>query len=153
MVGLLLWVPAWGMAQRDRARHAREAAGAVSRRAYLMLVSGLSVVAAMGSSAFLVWQATRALLDSGPSDDPAWAIAILTVAVVVLLYHLWQLRRDARAADVILLRAAESGEISQHTVETIEIIAPPDADFRVLNAAIRSELPDGYEMRIHPRSP
>ncbi len=29
LVGLLLWVPAWAMAQRDRARHPREAAGAV----------------------------------------------------------------------------------------------------------------------------
>ncbi len=153
LVGLLLWVPAWVMTQRDRARHTGEAAGAVSRRAYLTLVSGLSVVAAMGSSAFLVWQATRTLLDSGPSDDSSWAIAILTVATVVLLYHLWQLRRDARAADTIALRAAESGETSQRTVETIEIIAPPDADFRVLNAAIRSELPDGYEMRVLPRSP
>ena len=140
------------MTQGDRARYAREAAGAVSRRAYLMLVSGLSVVAAMGSSAFLVWQATRALLDSGPADDPSWAIAILAVAIVVLLYHLWQLRRDARAADTSLVRDADAGEISPHTVETIEIIAPPDADFRVLNAAIRSELPDGYEMRILPRS-
>ncbi len=153
LVALALWVPAWAMVQRDRARYTAEAAGAVSRRAYLMLVSGLSVVAAMGSSAFLVWQATRALLDSGPSDDPSWAIAILAVAVVVLLYHLWQLRRDARAVETALVSAAKSSEISQHTVETIEIIAPPDADFRVLNAAIRSELPDGYEMRIIPRSP
>ena len=35
-------------------------------------------------------------------------------------------------------------------LETIQISAPAGADFRILNAAIRSELPDGYELRVLP---
>jgi hypothetical protein len=149
-VGLVLWAPAWALAQRDRARHAFEAAGATSRRAYLLLVSGLAVVAVMGSLAFVVWQVARVMLESVERDDPSWALAILAVALMVLLYHLWQLRSDARLARVAMPSfGATAGAPS--VVETIEILAPPDADLRVLNAAIRSELPDGYEMRIVPR--
>lgn len=146
LVGLVLWTPAWSLAQRDRTRFTIEAATATSRRAYLMLVSGLSVLAAMGSLAYLVWQATRVLLDSGRIDDASWAFAILLVATIVLAYHLWQLRSDLWVA-----RGQEAGErdvAEAPALETIEISAPPGADFLILNAAIRSELPEGYQLRI-----
>ncbi len=104
----------------------------------------------MGSLAFLVWQATRLVMDAGDPSDSSWAISILLVAAVVLAYHLWQLRSDMR-----LVAAAVAGEpeepsvaMDARTIETIEISAPSGADFRVLNAAIRSELPDGYELRV-----
>jgi hypothetical protein len=32
--------------------------------------------------------------------------------------------------------------------ELLEISAPAGADFKVLNAAIRTELPDGYSIRV-----
>jgi len=159
LVGLVMWLPSWVLLQRDRARHAVEAASATSRRAYLMLVSGVAVIAAMGSLAFLVWQATRVALDSGRLEDPSWAAAILAVAVIVLVYHLWQLRADLRVApasgagQVVELVGPTEPMVTPATraLETIEISAPPGADFRVLNAAIRSELPDGYELRIVSR--
>ena len=155
LVGLVMWTPAWALSQRDRARHAVEAATSTSRRAYLLLVSGVAVVAAMGSLAFLVWQATRLLLESGELHDSSWALAILAVAAVVLLYHLWELR-----SDLVVARTSGAGEpempptppidTASRELETILISAPAGSDFRVLNAAIRSELPDGYELRVVP---
>lgn len=150
LIGLVMWTPAWALSQRDRAQRATEAATATSRRAYLMLVSGLSVVAVMGALAYLVWQATRVLLESGHADDPAWAVAILIVAASVLAYHLIQLRSDLRVARVVEAgeRDAAATVPPSLAVETIEISAPAGADFKVLNAAILSELPDGYQLRV-----
>ena len=152
LVGLVIWTPAWALSQRERAGHSVEAAMSGSRRGYLMLVSGLAVVALMGSLAYLVWQGTRALLESGTVGDTTWAFAILGVATVVLGYHLWQLRADLALAPAIGAGEPVPGEavtgIEARARETIEISAPAGADFKVLNAAIRTELPDGYELRI-----
>lgn len=154
IVGLLLWTPSWARSQRDRAQHDVEAATATSRRAYLLLVSGLAVVAAMASLAYLVWQATRVLLESGEPEDPAWALSVLLVALVVLGYHLWQLRADLRLAQAAVPRAmVVPTAVAGRALETIEISAPVGADFRILNAAIRSELPDGYELRVVSHQP
>ena len=150
LVGLVLWTPAWALAQRDRVRYTVEDATATSRRAYLMLVSGLSVLAAMGSLAYLVWQATRVLLESGGVDDASWAFAILVVSVLVLAYHIWQL-----SSDLAVARVHEDGvrrTAASRATEIIEISAPAGADFRVLNAAIRSELPEGYELQVVTRA-
>jgi hypothetical protein len=154
LVGLLLWLPAWVLSQQERARAVVEVATATSRRAYLFLVSGVSVVVIMGALAFLVFQVTRALLDAGTAGDSSPALAALAMATVVLGYHLYCLR-----ADLFVARAGEEAEgssdgpelatnVDQRSRETIEISAPAGADFKVLNAAIRTELPDGYELHV-----
>jgi hypothetical protein len=68
----------------------------------------------------------------------------------VLAYHLIQLRSDLRVARVVEAgeRDAAATVPPSLAVETIEISAPAGADFKVLNAAILSELPDGYQLRV-----
>lgn len=151
--GLLLWLPAWAASQRERAQHVGEASSATSRRAYLLFVSGAAVIAAMGALAYLIWQGTRVLLDSGTVDDTSWAFAIIIVAATTLGYHLWQLRGDLLVARSLEASDAERPGIEAQPLEarvreTIEISAPSGADFKVLNAAIRTELPEGYELRV-----
>jgi hypothetical protein len=149
LVGLVMWSPAWVMSQRERARDIETVATAASRRAYLFLVVGASVVALMTSLAFVIYQATRLILDTELIDDASWAPAVLIVAGIVLAYHLWCLRADllvAHAVEVPAVTATQPDE--DRATETIEINAPAGADFKVLNAAIRSELPEGYELRI-----
>jgi hypothetical protein len=152
LVGLLLWTPAWLLSLRDRARDPLEVAGATSRRAYLLLVSGLSVVALMGSLAYLVYQVMGVLLETGQLDDTSWAISILVVASVVLAYHLLMLRSDLRlAATAETPRpgvAEEGGMETVGAVEMLELRGPAGADFEALNAAIRSRLPEGYTLRL-----
>jgi hypothetical protein len=147
LLGLMMWTPAWGLSQRDRMRDLVETAAATARRAYLFLVSGLAVLAGMASLAFLVYQATRLLLGTDLADDSSWALAVLVVAAVVLAYHLWCLRADMLVdqAQEVLTSEADLARV----VETIEISAPAGADFKVLNAAIRTELPEGYELHVH----
>ncbi len=151
LVGLSMWTPAWLLIERDRMDDPVTSATTTSRRAYLLLVSGLAVVAVMASLAYLIYQFTRLLLEAGHVEDAAWGISVLVVASVVLAYHLLALRSDLRvaaaAAEIAALSEAAAGA-PDRVVETVVIMAPAGADFRVLNAAIRSELPDGYVMRV-----
>ncbi len=147
LVGLALWAPAWTLSQRDRVRDLAAAATATARRAYLFLVSGLAVVALMAALAFVIYQGTRLLLDTELVDDSSWALAVLVVASIVLVYHLYCLRADmviARSVEVPVTHVAEAERLT----ETIEISAPSGADFEAFNAAIRAELPEDFELRI-----
>ena len=150
IIGLVMWAPTWVRSQRDRVRHPLAIAESTARRAYLLLVSGLAVIAVMGSLAYLVYQATRLLLDAGPVGDTSWAISMLAVAAIVLTYHLLQLRADA--AVVAVATEAEpsppTAAEGERAVETIEISAPIGSDFESLNASVRENLPEGFEMRI-----
>jgi hypothetical protein len=153
LVGLCMWAPAWLLIERDRMRDPLEFAMATSRRAYLLLVSGLAVVAVMASLAYLVYQFTRLVLGAGHVEDAAWGISILVVAAVVLASHLLTLRSDLRVSATVEATAAMTGVAAGtpgRVVETVLISAPAGSDFKVLNAAIRSELPEGYVMRIVP---
>lgn len=149
LVGLVMWGPAWVLSQRDRGHDVVVAATSAARRAYLFLVSGLAVVALMIALAFVVYQATRLLLGTELVDDSSWAPAVLIVSAIVLLYHLWCLRADMTIARALEAAAAPS-TAEGRVVEIIEISAPGGADFKVLNAAIRTELPEGFELRVLP---
>jgi hypothetical protein len=151
LVGLLMWVPTWRRSQAARAREPLAVAASTSRRIYLLAVSGLAIAALMAALAALVYQATRVLLDAGPVGDVSWAAAVLLVAVVVLAYHLLQLRSDgvlvARSTATDRIEAGTAG-LDPNVAETLEITAPAGADFKALNAVIRAGLPDGYALRV-----
>jgi hypothetical protein len=154
LVGLAMWLPAWVLSQRDRARDLAAAATSTARRAYLFLVSGSAVVALMIALAFVIYQGTRLLLETELVDDASWAPAVLIVATVVLAYHLYCLRADLVIARGVEAPAAPAPPMEgARVVETIEISAPPGADFKVLNAAIRTELPEGYDLRVVTHGP
>ena len=165
-IGLVMWLPAWILLQRERAVAAIEVARSTARRAYLVGVSGVAVIAAMIAGAWLIYQVTRILLDAGRPDDTSWAIGVLTAAGLGLAYHLFELRADARivhrdtsAEDVLEPTPSPAGTsvesppvpdssaLSMPT-ESIEIIGPPGADWDVVNASIRERLPAGYVLRV-----
>jgi hypothetical protein len=150
LVGAVLWLPAWYREQRERGRDPVVAAASTARRSYLLAVSGVAVVAAMLSFAWLVYQGIRVATDTGMADDWTWAIGGISVALVVLGYHLLTLRSDERVAAAA--RPAESEPVAaDQAVEELEILGPPDADFEAVNATIRSSLPKGFQLRIHSR--
>jgi hypothetical protein len=168
LLGLCLWAPAWRLAQRERAAATVEVAGTAARRTYLILVSGLALVAAMVALAFLVYQLVRFLLEAGRLDDTAWAIATLSVASVLLLYHLLKLRSDtqllaaapipgppAEPSAIVAAVAAEGGDAGpafagavERASEIVELSGPAGADLQAVNDAIRSRLPEGFSLRV-----
>lgn len=152
LVGLATWTPAWLLSVRDRAQDPIGVAIATSRRAYLLLVSGLAVVAVMGSLAYLVYQVMRMLLDAGSLGDTSWAISILAVASVVLTYHLIALRTDIRLASTAEVQEpgvpAVPGIQVTGATEVLELSGPAGTDFETVNATIRARLPEGLSLRV-----
>jgi hypothetical protein len=156
IVGLAIWLPSWILVQRERAHGGVAVASSMARRGYLVLVSGVAMVAAMISGAWVVYQAIGALLESGRAEDVSGAIGVLIVASVGLGYHLIVVRSDLRLAPVAnatdvmppATQAVPMAGPAQHTVEKLEISGPIDADFTALNAALRERLPEGFELRI-----
>jgi hypothetical protein len=151
LVGLVLWAPTWRLVSRDRTADPEVVADSIPRRTYLLLVSALAVVAAMASLAYLAYQAMRAILDAGPLDEPALAVAGAIVGGVVLGYHLLLLRSDG--AIVAARSAAEAastveGEAGAISVETIEISVPAGTDLEAVNAALLADLPKGATLRV-----
>ena len=155
IVGLAIWLPAWILVQRERAR-SDAVASSMARRSYLILVSGAAVVVAMISGAWVVYQAIGALLGTGGSEAVPQAIGFLGVAVVGLGYHLLVLRADVRvapavaAADILgpLAPKAGTGRLAGLSVEEVIISGPVGADFRPVNEHLREHLPVGFELRV-----
>ena len=119
----------------------------------------------MGSGSWLLFQAIRGGLDAGGPQDVDWAIAVLAVTTTVLGYHLVQLRSDlaltrstVEAQPVEAQRAAAQPvptpavlqDATGRATEALGISGPSGADFEALIAAIRSQLPEGYTLRVLP---
>ena len=155
VVSIILWAPAWRLVRRDFAATPALVAGTMPRRAYLLLVSGLAVVALMGSVAFIAYHVMRLLLGVEVETSSAWPIAAAIVAGVVLAYHLWRLRLDAKlvAAQPEPLPLVDGSEPAARVRETVELSAPAGTDLADLNETIREHLPEGVEIRVTGESP
>lgn len=150
LISLALWAPAWRLVRRDFAAAPAAVADALPRRAYLLLVSGLAVVALMGSLALLAYQVMRQLLGVEVDESNSWPVAVAIAAGAVLAYHLWRLRLDARlvAALPATVAPTDEAEPALRTLETIDIRAPAGFDLEALNETIREGLPEGVEMHV-----
>ena len=143
LVGLVMWLPSWRRLQRERAGDPVGVAASTARRAYLLLVSGVAVVAAMACLSWLVYQVIRVVVEAGQAEDSAWVFGALLVAAVVLSYHLVALRTDLAIVAATGTTSPATPTPAGGAVEELEISGPPDADFEALNASVRSQLPEG----------
>ena len=155
LVSLPLWLPAWRQVRHDFATAPAAIAGGVPRRAYLLLVSGLAVVALMGSLALIAYHLMRLLLGVEVGERDPWPVAVAIVAGTVLAYHLWRLRLDARLVAELPSTASpiDEAQAAARLRETIDISAPAGFDFEALNETIRGRLPEGVQMQVVGTSP
>ena len=90
LVGAALWIPAWTAILRRRAAHPAVERRAAASRAYLYLVVGVAIIAAVPSAAFTLFRLIDRLLGGGGtglSSEVAIPIAVLIVATIVAAYH------------------------------------------------------------------
>lgn len=108
VVGLPLWLSAWrpmqveALTEGDLGDHARRS---VIRKTYLYLVLFASVIGGMVSAVGLVFTLINAALGGNTTnfaDSVLNSLQVLTLFIVLLLYHLSALRKDGAArADVL----------------------------------------------------
>ena len=109
LVGLPVWLLNWRTAQsqaladNDMGDHARRS---VIRKAYLYLVLFASVIGGMVTAGILVFNLINSALGNGISDfwtEVLNQVLVLSLFIVLLVYHLLALRADGTArADVLV---------------------------------------------------
>lgn len=97
LVGLIIWIWPWFSSQRRR--RLGDEVGSSSRSHYLYFIAGVSILAAAGSLAFLMYLYLRlglGLQDPNLASEVSTPLALLLVAVVLLGYHALVVRGDGR---------------------------------------------------------
>lgn len=142
LTGAGAWLWHWYVVQRwvlDDPAGEREA---TTRRVYLFAVLGGSVVAALGGLSVVVYRILSALLDvTGRGDfvsDIAGPAGITLIALAILAYHGLSLRADLAARP-------DAGPRAE--TQRLVLSGPSGADLDPVVAALREQLPEGFDLR------
>lgn len=146
IVGLPIWGWAWlSLGRRvalDRGAEVRSS----SRRGYLLLVGGASLVATAVALAYVLYRVLRVALGLEVGDltsDVSGPLGIVVVAGAVLAGHARTILGDVRArAAIAATTPAEAGLARVALVAT----GPADGDPAAVVARLRAALPDGWHL-------
>jgi Domain of unknown function (DUF5671) len=100
-VGLVLWLPFWGQAQRRFAGPDEEERASVLRKVYLYAAVFIGIQAMVTTVTFVLASLFRRILPvafRGDEGDIRVAISVLVPMATLWGYHAWTLRRDAATA-------------------------------------------------------
>jgi hypothetical protein len=143
--GGLLWAWYWWSTRRRFAQDTEAEQISTTRRAYLFVVLGGTIVAFIVGLAMTVYQVLQQALDVSGAGDLASEIALpLGITVVTLgvaLYHGLLLRRDLPVRGLM-----ERGEaVGRERVEVV-LTGPEGADLAAMVDTLRRTLPEGYDL-------
>lgn len=150
--GGLLWAWYWRQSRQRLAADPETEQAATSRRAYLLLVLGGSVVALVVGLAMTVYQLLQRVLDVSDAGslaaDIALPVGMSVVTAAVVAYHGLLLRRD------LAVRALGGRTEGAVRIELV-LTGPAGGDLGDVVRALRHELPAGYaiEARTIPAEP
>jgi thioesterase domain-containing protein len=144
IVGLPVWLLHW----RPRAGSADEARS-LARRLYVYLSLIAAMLAAIGSIAGALYRllglALGGALGQDITTDLAHAVALASVAVLILVYHWRVLRADGRLAESPSTTAVVAEPVTTSSVAIVEIHA---ADAESLNRALSALRQTGVEVTV-----
>ena len=164
VLGTLLWLWNWLRLQARHAAAPHEEANSTVRRAYLLIVVGLTVIASLGSLAFVLYRLFASILGVAIVENAMSAlsapIGALIVAAAVAVYHGLALRRDqalrAEAASELPAEGAtaESAEVppaqEAPARRVLVLSGPANADLDATVAAIRAALSPELSLEAGP---
>jgi len=152
---LLVGGPVWGLYWRDIqqgvALGGLEERARLSRRVFIFLIFGLSVLLTLVNLSIVLFRVLNAALGDGlPSNllaEVRWSIAILLTAGAVSIYYWLVLQEDRKATSVVGLRPAPAGEAAGAPV-SVPAQAPARKWVTVLVAAGELALVRRLEERL-----
>lgn len=158
LVGLPAWLIGWRPALDRAAADPVAEALSAARRAFLFLVSGVALVAAAGSLAFILYRGFRLLLGlEGGSfvSDVSGPLGILVIALVVLAYHALLVRGDARlrAARTVEPAITPAAPVAVAPRQELLLSGPPDVSLDEVTDRLRAALPAGWTLAGRPIDP
>lgn len=155
VVGAVLWIPSWTGTLRHREAEPMTERRATTGRAYLFLVVGAALVAAVPSAVFSLYRLIDTLLGGrgiALGSDLAIPIAVVIVASAIAAYHGRLVVSDMRFGAAAAARATGAG-IAGVEVPTAEapasaaliltLRAPAGTDLESIANDLRARLPAG----------
>lgn len=164
LIGAALWLWNWASLQSRRAADPEGEARSTTRRAYLLIVVGVSLLVCLASLAVVLYQLLNAVLGVDQFFNVASAISAslgaLLVGGALAAYHGIVERRDhglreatPEAAEAPAMPAASEPmeAAAPRAVErTIRLRAATGEEMDAAIAAVREGLPDGVELEDSP---
>jgi len=163
VVGLAVLLWPWLAARRRLAIDRPSEVRSTSRRSYLFLVVGASVVAAAWGIAVIVSAAARVAVgldSSGFGSSVAYPLAVLVVGAAVAVFHGTILRREmafggGEAAPVVAGAVEATVPVAPAPARPgaeVVIGGPAGSDMEPLRAWLATTLPPGYSIGLRPTS-
>jgi len=155
-IGAVLWFWNWSRLQARRARVPLDEASSTVRRAYLLIVVGVSVIVSLGSLAFVLYRLFATILSPGSLDnqgsETSGALSLLLMAVVAAAYHALVLRGDQalRAETVGEAVAMPAGDEASLARRVLVLTGPTESDLDATVAAMRAALPPELSLETNP---
>ena len=152
VLGVVLWIWAWGRVTARVAADPTGEAASTTRRATLLIVLAVSVIAGVIAAAVMLYRLFGSVFDveqgGNPISELSLPIGILLVASVVAAYHATQLRRDQS----LRVAAAPVEPAPATPVRSVELrlSGPADGDPAAVVAGLRAQLPPGFELEGAP---
>ncbi|MGH7417328.1 MAG: DUF5671 domain-containing protein, partial [Candidatus Rokuibacteriota bacterium] len=173
ILGAAVWIWAWAPMERRRQAFPRAEAASTVRRAGLLIVLAIAVIAGLSSLALILYRLFGFLLGAGLSGDAVGELSIpagiLLVALVAGLYHGLALRRDLAVAlpakpepavaqpeavaavpepipaEVEAVWESEGGPVLLPGIP-LTLRGPDGSDLEAALKAAREALPEGYRL-------
>jgi hypothetical protein len=155
VVGAALWIPSWAATLRHRATDPMTERLAATGRAYLFLVVGAALVAAVPSAIFTLYRLIDTLLGGrgiALGSDLAIPVAVVAVASLIAAYHGRLVVSDMRFAAAAGAEAA-AAEVAGLEVPiaaapasaslSLTLRAPAGTDLETIANDLRERLPVG----------
>jgi hypothetical protein len=152
VLGIVLWIWAWGRISARVAADPTGEAASTTRRATLLIVLAVSVIAGVIAAAIVLYRLFGSIfgVEQGGNAiaELSLPIGALLVGSLVATYHATQLRRD-QALRAGLLPPARAPTASVSSVE-LRLSGPADGDLAAVVAGLRAQLPPGFELEGAP---
>ena len=154
VLGVILWIWAWGRVAARVAIDPSGEAASTTRRATLLTVLAVSVIAGVVAAAMILYRLFGSLFGVAQGGDPvselSIPIGILLVASLVAAYYATQLRRD----QALRAAAAPPEPASEPVTRSVELrlSGPADGDLAAVVAGLQAQLPPGFALEGAPPS-
>ena len=157
LLGAAAWVWQWLRISRARTAHPIDEGASTVRRATLLIVLAVSILAGIAALGVILYRLFGALFGvEVPGDavtDLSTPLGTLLVAAAVAAYHGQLLRADGAVREQVSEAEVARAPVLRRELPMI-LVAPADADPEALERvrrAMAAQLPEGYRLRDDDR--